>query len=260
MKSALILAGLLSEGITEIEDPIHSRDHTERMLSYFGANIEKQDNIIKIEGKEVFSAKKLTIPGDFSSASFFITAGLLVENSEVIFPDIGLNPTRTGFLRILERMGGNVTIHEQKLLCNEPVGTISVSTSSLKGTTVEAHEIPTLIDEIPLFMLIATQAKGRTIISGASELRVKESDRLKAMAINLKKMGVELEEKKDGFVIDGPQRLKGTTVSSLGDHRIAMTMAIAGLIAERKTKIENFECYKVSFPNFYFLLKRWENG
>ncbi|MCP2520628.1 3-phosphoshikimate 1-carboxyvinyltransferase [Candidatus Aminicenantes bacterium AC-335-A11] len=259
LKSALIFAGLLSKDETEILEPIPSRDHTERLLSYFGAPIKKENGVIKVKGGNIFPSQKISVPGDFSSASFFITSALLIENSEIIIPDVGLNPTRTGFIRVLKRMGANIKINDERLLCNEPVGTISISPSSLIGTSIEQDEIPSLIDEIPLLMLLATQAKGKTTLKGASELRVKESDRLGVMAENLRKMGVEMEEKEDGFIIEGPQRLKGTRVSSRGDHRIAMTMAIAGLIAEGITEIEDFECYKISFPDFYRLLKNWQD-
>jgi len=260
VKSALILAGLLSDGMTEIEEPIPSRDHTERMLKYFGADIERRNEVISVLGKRGFSAQRVVVPGDFSSASFFITAALLVEGSEIVLPDVGVNPTRIGFLKVVERMGARIALSEERTVSGEPVATISVSTSPLRGVKIEKEEVPTLIDEIPLVALLATQAKGRTVISGASELRVKESDRLSTLAFNLRRMGVELEEREDGLIVEGPQRLNGGSVRSFGDHRIAMTLAIGGLIAEGETEIEGFECYKISFPNFYSLLKGWEDG
>lgn len=260
LKSAVILASLLSEGNSEIKEPIPSRDHTERMLDYVGADIKKENNLIQIYGKKKFKGQKITIPGDFSSASFFITAATVVENSRVILSDVGINPTRTGFLKILKKMGGKVDIQEKKRVSQEPVGTVIVSSSSLKGVEIKAEEIPTLIDEIPLIALLATQAKGKTIITGASELRVKESDRIAALVRNLRKMEVKIEEMKDGFIIEGVQRLKGASVQSFGDHRMAMAMAVAGLVAEGETEIEDFASHKVSFPNFYSILKRWKNG
>lgn len=260
LKSALILASLLSEGESEIEEPIPSRDHTERMLDYLGAAIKKENNLIKIHGRRTFEGQKIIIPGDFSSASFFITAATLIENSNVVLPDVGINPTRTGFMNILLKMGGRINIHDEKTVCNEPVGTLVVSSSSLKGKEIQSDEIPTLIDEIPLIALLAAQAKGKTIIRGASELRVKESDRIAALACNFKKMGLEIEEMEDGFRIEGPQTLRGASLQSFGDHRMAMAMAVAGLIAEGETEIEDFACHNISFPNFYSLLKKWENG
>ncbi len=260
LKSAVILAGLLSEGETEINEPVLSRDHTERMLDYLGAEIKKDKKVIRIQGKNKFKAKKITVPGDFSSACFFVAAALLVEDSEIIIPDIGINPTRIGFLKAAERMGGNINVHEKKETCNEPLATLSVSTSDLKGIKIKTEEIPVLIDEIPLIALLATQANGVTEVHGASELRVKESDRIRAIVVNFRRMGVDLEEKEDGFIIEGPQRLKGASVESFGDHRIAMTMAIAGLVADGETEIRDFDCFGISFPDFYSLLTRWQNN
>ena len=260
LKSAVILAGLLSEGETEINEPVTSRDHTERMLDYLGAEIKKDKKVIRIQGKNKFKAKKIIVSGDFSSACFFVAAALLAEDSEIIIPDIGINPTRIGFLKAAERMGGNINVHEKKERCNEPLATLSVSTSDLKGIKIKTEEIPVLIDEIPLIALLATQANGITEVHGASELRVKESDRIRAIVVNFRRMGVDLEEKEDGFIIEGPQRLKGASVESFGDHRIAMTMAIAGLVADGETEIRDFDCFGISFPDFYSLLRRWQKN
>ncbi|MFQ6070386.1 MAG: 3-phosphoshikimate 1-carboxyvinyltransferase [Candidatus Aminicenantales bacterium] len=259
LKSALILAALLAEGESEISEPIPSRDHTERMLLYMGAGLKKENGLIKIQGERSFQQQKIEIPGDFSSAAFFITAAVLVENSELILPDIGINPTRTGFLRILKKMGAKIAITRMKKKSHEPLATLTVSSSELKGTTVRREEIPSLIDEIPLIVLCAARAEGKTVIRGASELRVKESDRIRALVFNLRKMGVEVEEREDGLALEGPQPLKGALLHSFGDHRIAMAMAIAGLIAEGETEIEDFSCYRVSFPNFYRLLMEWQD-
>ncbi|KKM63007.1 hypothetical protein LCGC14_1515860, partial [marine sediment metagenome] len=258
LKSAVILAGLLSEGETEINEPVPSRDHTERMLDYLGAEIKKDKKVIRVQGKNKFKAKKIIVSGDFSSACFFVAAALLAEDSEIIIPDIGINPTRIGFLKAAERMGGNIKVHEKKERCNEPLATLSVSSSDLKGIKIKPEEIPVLIDEIPLIALLATQANGVTEVHGASELRVKESDRIRAIVVNFRRMGVDLEEKEDGFIIEGPQRLKGASVESFGDHRIAMTMAIAGLVADGETEIKDFDCFGISFPDFYSLLGRWQ--
>lgn len=259
LKSAVILAGLLSEGETEINEPVPSRDHTERMLHYLGVKIKKDKKAIRIQGRNKFKAKKIIVPGDFSSACYFISAALLAEDSEIVLLDTGINPTRIGFLKAAERMGGNIHTHEKKESCNEPLATLSVSTSELKGIKIKTEEIPVLIDEIPLIALLATQAKGVTEVYGASELRVKESDRIRAVAVNFRRMGIDLEEKEDGFIIEGPQRLKGASVESFGDHRIAMTMAIAGLVAEGETEIRDFDCFGISFPDFYSILKKWQN-
>jgi len=260
LKSAVILAGLLSEGKTEIEEPVLSRDHTERMLHYLGAEIEKENEVIRIQGRKEFKAQKIIIPGDFSSACYFVAAALLVEDSEVVLPDTGVNPTRIGFLKAVKRMGGNIHVHERKVICNEPLATLSVSTSELKGVEIKAEEIPALIDEIPLVALLATQAKGITEVHGASELRVKESDRIRAIVVNFQRMEIDIEEKEDGFIIEGPQRLRGAFVESFGDHRIAMAMAVAGLVAEGITEVKDFDCCGISFPNFYSLLTRWQNN
>ncbi len=260
LKSAVILAGLLSEGETEINEPVPSRDHTERMLDYLGAEIKKDKKVIHIQGRNKFKAKKITVPGDFSSACFFVAAALLAEDSEIIIPDIGINPTRIGFLKVAERMGGNINVCEKKEKCNEPLGNLSVSTSDLKGIKIKTEEIPVLIDEIPLIALLATQANGVTEVHGASELRVKESDRIRAIVVNFRRMGVDLEEKEDGFIIEGPQRLKGASVESFGDHRIAMTMAIAGLVADGETEIRGFDCFGISFPDFYSLFRKWQDN
>lgn len=259
LKSALILAGLLSKGVTEIEEPVPSRDHTERMLSYLGAEIKKENKVIRIQGRKKFNSMRIIIPGDISAACYFIAAALLVENSQIIIPDVGINPTRIGFLNAAEQMGAKIRIHEKRVICHEPLATLSVTTSELKGIEIESEEIPLLIDEIPLIALLATQARGKTEVSGASELRVKESDRISAIAENFRRMGIDIEEKEDGFIIEGPQRLKGATVESFGDHRIAMTMAVAGLIADGETEIKDFSCYRISFPNFHSLLNRWQN-
>lgn len=260
LKTALIFAALLAQGMTEIEEPLPSRDHTERMLDYFEAALKKENGRIQIQGRKKFKSRKIIIPGDISSASFFITAASLIENSSIILPNLGLNPTRTGFLSVLKRMAGKISIHQEKTFHHEPAGTLAVSSSSLKGTEIKPQEIPALIDEIPLITLLGIKAKGKTVIRGASELRVKESDRIKAVVINFRKMGVEIEEMKDGLIVEGPQQLKGASLQSFGDHRIAMAMAVAGLMAEGETEIEDFSCHKVSFPKFYSLLRKWENG
>ncbi|MFN4227883.1 MAG: 3-phosphoshikimate 1-carboxyvinyltransferase [Candidatus Ratteibacteria bacterium] len=252
VKSCIILATLFSEGNTEIEEQYQTRDHTERMLKYFGGQIEIEERRIFIKGNQKLKGRKIFIPGDFSSACYFITASLLIPESEIIVKDVGLNPTRIGFLKIIERMGGKFEILNQKEICNEPVGDIKVYYSGkLNGVEITPEEVPNVIDEIPLIAVLGSVAKGKTIVSGAKELRVKESDRIKAIATELKKMKANIFEKEDGFIIEGVDRLTAAEVESWDDHRIAMSLFIAGIIADGKTVLKNAECVKISFPEFF---------
>ena len=231
VKSAVLLAGLQAHGKTTVIEPGLSRDHTERLLEYFGAKIKYKNNIVTVEGKAELKAKDIYVPGDFSSAAFFIAAGLLAKKSKI-------------------------KIENFKIVCNEPVGDIVAEVSSLKGITLDTALVPQLIDEIPLLVLIASQAQGKTVIKGAGELRVKESDRIKAISSELKKMGAVITELEDGFIVDGPVKLHGAIVESYDDHRIAMTTAIAGLCADGETEINNSECVDISFPNFWELIEK----
>ncbi len=255
VKSCIILASLFSEGETVIEEPYQTRDHTERMLKYFGGRIEKKGTKIFIPGTQKLYGKQVFIPGDFSSASYFIAIGLLVPGSEILIKNLGLNPTRTYFLKIIERMGGKVEIIEKEKICEEEIGTIRIRhTEKLKGTEIRKEEVPLVIDEIPLIGVIASVSKGKTVVSGAKELRYKESDRIKAIVSELKKLGSEIYEKEDGFEIYGIDKLKGNTVNSWNDHRIAMCLTVAGLIAEGETTVEDADCINISFPQFYDIL------
>jgi len=255
VKSCIILASIFSEGETIIEEPYLTRNHTEKMLEYFGGKILKKEKKIFIPGKQKLYGKKVFVPGDFSSASYFIAIGLLVENSKIRIKNVGLNPTRTHFLNIIKKMGGKIEIIEKKKICNEEVGTIEIEYKGrLNGIEIKEEEVPLIIDEIPLIGVISSVSKGKTIVSGAKELRYKESDRIKAIVSELKKMGSEIYEKEDGFEIYGVEKLKGNKVNSWNDHRIAMCLTIAGLIADGETKIENTDCIKISFPQFYNLL------
>ena len=255
VKSCIILASLFSEGKTVIEEPYQTRDHTERMLKYFGGKIEKKETKIFIPGTQKLYGKQVFIPGDFSSASYFITIGLLVPDSEIIIKNLGLNPTRTHFLKIIERMGGKVEIIEKEKICEEEVGTIRVRyTEKLKGTEIKKEEVPLVIDEIPLIGVIASVSEGKTVVSGAKELRYKESDRIKALVSELKKLGSKIYEKEEGFEIYGVDKLKGNRVNSWNDHRIAMCLTVAGLIAEGETIVEDADCINISFPQFYEIL------
>lgn len=250
VKSAVILAALLAEGKTTIKEKIKSRDHLERMLEWFGVNLEVQGNIITVDGSSQIEGGEITVPGDISSASFLIGAAVLVPGSHIVVREVGYNPTRTGFIRVLQRMGAKISVLKIKEQAKEEVADLEIKSSSLKATEVTKEEIPSLVDEIPLIALLATQAEGVTRITGASELRHKESDRIKAMCENLKKMGAKIEELRDGIIIEGPTLLRGNQVDSFGDHRIAMTFAVASLISQGETWIEGFNSVQISYPEF----------
>ena len=252
VKSCIIFATLFADGETIIEEPYKTRDHTERMLKFFGGQIEKDKNKIVVKGNQKLKGREIFIPGDFSSASYFISASLIVPGSSILIKNVGLNPTRTGFLKIIERMGGNFEILNKREISGEPVGDIKVSyCEKLKGTEILPEEVPNVIDEIPLVAVLGSIAEGKTIVKGAKELRVKESDRIKSISTELKKLGAKIEEKEDGFIVEGVKKLKGTRVNSWNDHRIAMSLVIASFIAEGETILENIECVSISFPEFF---------
>lgn len=256
VKSAIIIAGLFSEGKTVVTEPLPSRDHTERLLPAFGVTIERYNNTVIVYGGQGLKGQKVYVPGDFSSASFFIVAGLIVKGSEIIIKNVGLNPGRIGLIDVIKRMGGYVEIYNRREVLNEPVGDILIKSSDLKGTTITREEIPILIDEVPLIAVLGAYAEGETIVSGAEELRVKESDRIKAIVTEFRKLGVGIEELPDGFIVHGPSIPEGGRVDSHNDHRIAMSLAIAGLSARDPVEIENEECVDISFPNFWDILFR----
>lgn len=260
VKSCLILAGLYADGITTITEPQKSRDHTERMLKSMGAKIEVEDLTIRGEGQGArgkgLQPIDITIPSDFSSAAFFIVGALIVPDSEILIKNVCVNPTRTGLLDVIKNMGGDVRIENMRDVSGEPVADIYCkSAGSLKAVKISSDIIPTLIDEFPILCVLATQADGVTEIRGAEELRVKESDRIKSMASELKKLGVELEEYPDGISIKGKAFLKGAVVESYHDHRIAMSLAIAALVADGTMTINNASCVDISFPGFFEVLK-----
>jgi len=256
VKSCLLLAGLYSEGVTKILEPAESRDHTERMLSFFEGRVEKNGSGISVKGPARLKGQNISVPGDLSSAAFFIAAAVLVKNSEIVLESIGINPTRTAFLDLLINMGANIEMSNSKEVNNEPVADIQVKSSALKGVTISGEAIPGLIDEIPILAILATQADGITKILDAQELRHKESDRLRTVALNLKKMCARVEENIDGLTIKGPVQLKASELDSFHDHRIAMSFAVAGLIAPPESVINNAECVDVSCPRFYQELAR----
>lgn len=257
VKSAVLLAGLYAEGITEVIEPFQSRDHTERMLPAFGAETKIKDLHITIKGGTELHGSDITVPGDFSSASFFIVGASLIRDSEIIIRQVGINPTRVGLLSVLKEMGAEIEISNSRIVSGEPVADIYCKgDSELRAIHIPRERIPLLIDEFPVLCVAATQATGITTFRGAEELRLKESDRIKTIANELRKMGAEIEEYEDGLDITGGKRLKGTVIESYKDHRIAMAMAIAAMIAEGKTVINDISSVNISFPGFFEILKR----
>lgn len=256
VKSAILLAGLLAEGETIFEEPLASRDHTERMLVYLGLPLKRDGLAVSLAGPvRIAGDKEIVIPGDISSAAFFIAAACLLPGSRLIIEDVGTNPTRWGIITALKRMGAEIELSNEREISGEPVASLRVEGRGLKSIEIGPEDIPGMIDEIPILACAATQAEGQTRIWGAKELRVKESDRLSALATGLNRMGARIKELPDGLVIEGPSSLRGCEVNSFGDHRIAMALAIAGLLAEGETIIQDTECIKTSFPEFEEILR-----
>ncbi|MCD6520438.1 MAG: 3-phosphoshikimate 1-carboxyvinyltransferase [Anaerolineae bacterium] len=251
VKSCLLLAGLFAQGRTTVIEPAPSRDHTERMLRAQGVPLESEGLRHSLEGPvKALAPLEITIPGDFSSAAYFIVGALLVPQSEVLLRGVGINPTRTGLLDVLAQMGAQIELLNQREEGGEPVADLLVHSQELHGAQVGGELVPRMIDEFPILALAATQAQGTTQVRGAAELRVKETDRIATVCQALRALGAQIEERPDGFVIEGPTPLHGTLVESHGDHRLAMTLAIAGLIAQGETAIEGAECIGDSFPEF----------
>ena len=251
VKSCVLLAGMYANGTTRVHEPAQSRDHTERMLHEFGIQLGCADNTVAIEGPVKLTGRNLTVPGDISSAAFFIVAGLLVPNSEIIISNVGLNPTRTGLIDALSMMGAQLKVESSSVAGGEPQGKIVVKNQKLGSMKISGEMIPRIIDEIPILAVAATQAKGTTVITDAKELRVKETDRIRAVCTNLRLMGADVQEFEDGFTVSGPCQLKGAELDSFGDHRIAMAFAIAALLANRATKIKKADCVNISYPEFF---------
>lgn len=263
VKSAILLAGMYAEGVTEVIEPLKTRDHTERMLKFFGADLKVKGARIRIKGKAgLRRSAYLNIPGDISSASFFIVAATLIEHSRLRLCSIGLNPSRTGILKILKRMGAKINISYAKSQLNdfEPVGDIIITSSALKGTRVKKKEIPRLIDELPVLMVAACLAQGETVIEAVRELRVKETDRINSMITGLSRMGAKIRVSSEGndenIIITGVKQLNAAMVRSFGDHRTAMSLIIAGLKAQGNTVVNGVSCINKSFPTFLQTLKR----
>lgn len=255
LKSALLLAGLFAQGKTRVTEPTKSRDHTERMLKDFGAAISREGKVIEIE-KSRLQGREVVVPGDFSSAAFLLACALIVPGSQLLLKDVGINPTRAALLLVLERMGAQIEIQNRRSFGSEPVADLFVEAAGLTGTEVAGELVPLLIDEIPVLAALAAAAEGTTTIRDAAELRVKESDRIKALATGLRKMGACVEELPDGLIITGGRRLIGAQVDSCGDHRIAMALAVAAQRAEGPTQIAGAECVDISFPNFWQFFRK----
>lgn len=256
VKSALMLAALYADGVTRVTEPTVSRDHSERMFRYFGADVEVSGTTVTVRGGQELVARDITVPGDISSAAFFIVAGLIVPGAELLIKQVGVNPTRTGILDILLAMGGDITLENQRDCSGEPIADIRVRYSRLQGTVIKGDVVPRAIDEFPVICIAAACADGETILMDAHELRVKETDRIAAMATNLRAFGVSVTETEDGMQITGGNRLQGASVTSFGDHRIAMAAAVAGLVAEGGITIDDVSCVATSFPTFFELLNQ----
>ena len=254
VKSCILLAGLNAEGKTSFTEPYVSRNHTEIMLRYMGANINTYKNTVTIEKSEL-EPETIEICGDISSAAFFIAAGLIVPNSKIILKNVGLNPTRTGITDVYTKMGADITFSNEMSVCGEATADITVRYSKLKGTVIGGDIIPRLIDEIPIIAVAACFAQGTTIIKDAQELKVKESNRIKTVVEELTKLGADIKETDDGMIINGTGSLKGAVTESHNDHRIAMACAVAGLVADGKTQINNSQCVDISFPGYFELLE-----
>ncbi len=256
VKSCILFAGLYADGTTTVTEPIKSRDHSEKMFKTFGADISVDGLKVIVNHCDKLYAQEVTVPCDISSAAFFIVAGLIVPNSNIKILNVNINKTRDGVLTVLKSMGADIVLDNVRTVSGEDVADIEIRSSKLNSTSFGKEIVPSLIDEIPIIVLAATQAEGQTVISGAKELKVKESDRIHSVASQLNKMGADIKETDDGFIINGPTKLKGATVDSFDDHRIAMMLSIAGLTAEGETEILNSDCVKISFANFYEVLKK----
>jgi 3-phosphoshikimate 1-carboxyvinyltransferase len=251
VKSALLFAGMFADGPTRLTEPYISRDHSERMLQTFGAKVTRKGYTVTLAPVQDLAAPpSIDVPGDISAAAFWLVAATVIPGSRLSLTNVGINPTRTGIIDILRRMGADITVAAERRAGEEPVADLVVASAELQGTTVEGEIIPRLIDEIPVLAVAALFAKGRTIISGAEELRVKESDRLRAIACELAKMGARIEETPDGLIIDGPQPLSVANCDSHGDHRMAMALAVAGMAAAG-VEIDDADSVGISYPQFF---------
>lgn len=255
VKSAVLLAGLLASGTTTVIQPVETRDHTERMLAHFGVEVARKDDRISVTGGNLPKPRGFDVPSDISSAAFWIVATAAKPGCRLVMDNLGINPTRSGILGVLRRMGADITIEDRNPGAGEPAGRVEVRGGVLGGTVIEGSEIPNVIDEIPVLAVAAALAEGTTVIRDAAELRVKESDRLAVVAHHLRAMGADVDEQPDGLVIRGGRPLRGARLPSHDDHRIAMAFAVAGLFAAGETVIEDAACVETSYPGFARQLK-----
>lgn len=251
VKSSILLAGLYADSPTQVTEPAVSRNHSEIMLRAFGADLSVKDKTVFLNPANELFAQKIEVPGDISSAAYFIVAGLITPNSEILIKNVGINETRDGIIKVVQAMGGNISLLNEHTACGEKVADILVKTSELKGTTIEGAIIPTLIDELPVIAVLAACAKGQTIIKDAAELKVKECNRIDAVTKNLSAMGGDITATEDGFIINGGLPLVGTGIETYHDHRIAMSFAIADLVAEGSNTYDHPECVNISYPTFF---------
>lgn len=251
VKSAILLAGLYADGETRVTEPYVSRNHTEIMLEAFGAKVHTENTTASIQQADELYGTEIVVPGDISSAAYFIAAGLMVPDSEILIKGVGINPTRSGILSVCREMGGSVTLLNETKGSGEPVADLLVKSSALHGVTIGGAIIPTLIDELPMIAAMACLAEGETVIKDASELKVKESNRLNVMVNALRSMGADVEETPNGMIIRGQRPLHGAVIDSKLDHRIAMTFAVLSLCADGETTIQGRECVNISYPGFY---------
>lgn len=259
VKSAILLAGLYADGETSVTEPALSRNHTELMLESFGADICSNGLTATVKPNPALSGMSILVPGDISSAAYFIAAGSIVPDAEILIRNVGINPTRAGILQIAREMGANIALLNEKRE-GEPTADLLVKSSSLHGVTICGDIIPALIDELPIIAVMAAAAEGTTVIKDAAELKVKESDRITVMTENLSAMGCDITATEDGMIINGGKPLQGALINSYSDHRIAMSFAVAAMIADGKTKIQDADCVKISYPAFYEDLKKLDKS
>lgn len=259
VKSAILLAGLRAKGETTVTEPVLSRDHTERMLRGFGVDLVSEGNTAKIKGGAVLSGQEVSVPGDISSAAFFLVLGTLLPQGELLIKNVGMNKTRTGILDALWQMGADIQVEDERVECGEPRANLRVRPAQLHGIEISGEMIPTLIDEVPILAVAASLAQGETVIRDATELRVKETDRIQTVAQGLQEMGANIQELPDGLRIQGVKTLRGGSAQSHGDHRLAMAWVVTGLLSEEGVALEGLEAAAVSFPNFMELIREISN-
>lgn len=253
VKSCVLFAGLYADGKTSVTEPAISRNHTELMLRGFGASVktDEEKHYVEVEPEPVLLGQDITVPGDISSAAYFLVAGLICEDADILVKNVNINPPRAGILKVIEDMGGNISYIDRRTVSGEEVADINVRTSSLHGTTVEGDIIPTLIDELPVIAVMAAYADGTTVIRDAAELRVKESDRIATVTENLRAMGCDMAPTDDGYIINGGRPLHGASIRTYKDHRIAMSFAVAALNADGETTLDDPSCVNISYPGFF---------